>query len=54
MYDKSTLELLLEILLPPITTRWYEDAVVDRFERMLEVVRESPIDVSKYTGDVDE
>ena len=46
--DKSTLEQLLEILLPPITTRWYDDECTARFERMLEVVRKSPIDVSKY------
>lgn len=48
--DKGTLELLLEILLPPITTRWYDDECTARFERMLEVVRMSPIDVSEYDG----
>ena len=46
--SKGTLELLLEILLPPINTRWYDDEAVDRFEKMLEVVRESPIDINKY------
>ena len=46
--DKSTLEQLLEILLPPITTRWHDDECVDRFEKMLEVVRNSPIVMSDY------
>ena len=52
--NKGTLEQLLEILLPPITSRWYDDEAVRRFEEMLEVVRMSPIAISKYDGSGDE